>query len=333
MSTNTGGLLIKKRVIQFLEQNPEKVFSTKEIATWFFLNYEEASRAIKKNATKKAVIQEVMARISGDRISIEKSPKVIIQKIDGNLNFSYNDSNDTEIKQVNLLSAKNKTGDSDASLTDEAKPAPTGNKKLEEDLYPILREYLESGYPTVYAKHINDHESKKNEGKNGHRWRHPDLVGVERSGEDWGDDIRKCVAAYSGEKPKLKLWSFEVKHEIRKPESREYFFQAVSNSSWANYGYLVAKTIHESAMNDLFILSKLHGIGLIRLNVETPANSQIVIQAKERKEIDWNTADTLVKINPNFKKYIENIRLYYGSDNYWNSDYWEEQIILKKPKR
>ncbi len=322
MSTNTGGLLIKKRVIKFLEQNPGQVFSTKEIATWFFGNYEEASRAIKKNSTEKAVIQEVMARISGDRTSIEKSPKVIIKKINGNLNFSYNDSDDTEIEQVNLSDAKNKTEASDASLIDVATPAPTGNKKPEEGLYPILREYLESGYPTVYAKHINDHISEKDQGKNGHRWRHPDLVGVERSGEDWSDGIRKCADAYSGEKPKLKLWSFEVKNEIRKSESREYFFQAVSNSSWANYGYLVARKIHANAMSDLYILSQLHGIGLIRLNVETPANSQIVIPAKERQEIDWNTADTLFKINDDFKDYVKNIRLFYQSDE-WDDNYWK----------
>ncbi len=328
MSANTGGLLIKKRVIKFLEQNPGQVFSTKEIATWFFENYEDASRAITKDSNPKAIIQKVMGRINGERVSIEKSSKVKYENINGSNQFSYNDSDDTENEQVNLLDAKNKTEVSDASPTDAAKPAPTGNKKIEEGLYPILREYLESGYPTVYAKHINDHISEKDQGKNGHRWRHPDLVGVERSGEDWSDGIRKCADAYSGETPKLKLWSFEVKNEIRKSESREYFFQAVSNSSWANYGYLVARKIHKNAMSDLYILSQLHGIGLIRLNVETPANSQIVIPAKERQEIDWNTADTLFKINDDFKDYVKNIRLFYQSDE-WDDNYWKR---LKEPR-
>ena len=34
----------------------------------------------------------------------------------------------------------------------------------------------------------------------------------------------KCASAYSGDKPKLKLWSFEVKKEITKSASRGCFF-------------------------------------------------------------------------------------------------------------
>jgi hypothetical protein len=36
----------------------------------------------------------------------------------------------------------------------------------------------------------------------------------------------------------LKLTSYEIKKEIKTDsELKEYYFQAVSNSSWANYGY------------------------------------------------------------------------------------------------
>jgi hypothetical protein len=42
-------------------------------------------------------------------------------------------------------------------------------------------------------------------------------------------------------KDTLKLTSYEIKKEIKTDsELKEYYFQAVSNSSWANYGYLVA---------------------------------------------------------------------------------------------
>ena len=39
---------------------------------------------------------------------------------------------------------------------------------------------------------------------------------------------------------RTKLWSFEAKLLINRSNVRECFFQAVSNSSWANFGYLVA---------------------------------------------------------------------------------------------
>ncbi len=332
------GLDLKKRVFECLQQSPEERFSTGKIATWIFENYEEACREKQKNSLTEikndtSLVQRIAKDISSskDRI-VKKYPDIKLNKIGTTLEFYYTENDDDKEAQQSEKVKRAGTKNKQPTSTNK-KNTKNINDLSELDLYPILWDYLQSGYPTVYAKHINDKESEKNEGLNGHKWRHPDLVGVERSGQDWGDETRKCARVYSGDKPRLKLWSFEVKKEIKKSDSRGYFFQTVSNSSWANYGYLVAGTIHDSALNDLFILSSLHGIGLIRLNIDMPENSQIVIPAQERKEIDWNTADTLVKINPNFKKYIENIRLYYGSDNYWNSDYWEEQIILKKPKR
>jgi hypothetical protein len=41
----------------------------------------------------------------------------------------------------------------------------------------------------------------------------------------------------------VRLWSFEVKKELNSSNVRKSFFQAVSNSSWANEGYLVAVSI------------------------------------------------------------------------------------------
>jgi len=52
---------------------------------------------------------------------------------------------------------------------------------------------------------------------------------------------------------------------------REAFFQAVSNSTWANNGYLVAREIQGAeTMNELRILAGLHGIGFILLDFDAP---------------------------------------------------------------
>jgi hypothetical protein len=42
---------------------------------------------------------------------------------------------------------------------------------------------------------------------------------------------------------------------------REAFFQTVSNSSWANYAYLVASSLDAKAKDELELLSEAHGIG------------------------------------------------------------------------
>ena len=53
------------------------------------------------------------------------------------------------------------------------------------------------------------------------------------------------------------------------------------------------------------MLAGLHGIGLIKLDVESPADSEILIPARERIDVDWNTANRLAKENPDFLDYIK----------------------------
>ena len=64
-------------------------------------------------------------------------------------------------------------------------------------------------------------------------------------------------------------------------------------------------------MKELRILSSLHGIGFIRLDIENPTESQIIIPAKERNEIDWDTANRLTDENNDFLEYIKLIRQFY----------------------
>jgi hypothetical protein len=135
----------------------------------------------------------------------------------------------------------------------------------------------------------------------------------------WCNAIKDCVKVYSDKR--TKLWSFEVKVKINRSNVREAFFQAVSNSSWANFGYLVASEINSDASKELRILSSLHGIGVILLNAENPLESQNTIPARERNDIDWNTANRLAEENEGFKQYIEHIRVFYQSDKINKSDW------------
>jgi hypothetical protein len=137
---------------------------------------------------------------------------------------------------------------------------------------------------------------------------------------DWSNEIKDCVKQYADKK--TKLWSFEVKILINRSNVREVFFQAVSNSSWANFAYLVASEISgPDTMKELRLLSSLHGVGVIRLDAENPAESEILIPARERLEIDWNNANRLAEENTDFLNYIKLIRQFYQTGDVRAADW------------
>lgn len=95
-------------------------------------------------------------------------------------------------------------------------------------------------------------------------------------------------------------------------EVRECFFQAVSNSSWANFGYLVAAEIGGTdTLKELRMLFAAHGIGFIKLDVDNPTDSQVLIPARERDEIDWDMANRLATENRDFLEYVKLIKQFY----------------------
>lgn len=104
----------------------------------------------------------------------------------------------------------------------------------------------------------------------------------------------------------FKLSSYEIKKEINTDyELKKTFFQAVSNSSWANYGYLVAFEISDSLLEEIERLNQSFGIGVIELK-SNPFESKILFPAKY-KDLDFKTIDKLCKINIDFDKFIEQI--------------------------
>jgi hypothetical protein len=170
---------------------------------------------------------------------------------------------------------------------------------------------------------INDKRSSNCSGTNANKWLYPDLVGMEAMMEGWAEAIKDCVKQYAN--IKAKLWSFEVKVKINHSNVRESFFQALSNSSWAHYGYLVAFSLVESkdsnTSRELEILSARHGIGFILLNINESEKGRILIPAKERLEIDWNMANRLVKENSDFKHFIKEVTSFYKTGETKRSDW------------
>ncbi len=105
----------------------------------------------------------------------------------------------------------------------------------------------------------------------------------------------------------VKLVSFELKREISVHNCRECYFQAISNSSWANEGYLVGRHIdtHNPKLMDL--LKRLHasfGIGVIDLRTDED-KSAILLNAKYKEKIDYTVALELSEKNEEFSSFLK----------------------------
>ncbi|MBR1777404.1 MAG: HrgA protein [Alphaproteobacteria bacterium] len=207
---------------------------------------------------------------------------------------------------------------SDAEEVKEAEKETKTNKHQEHDSYPKLCEYLYNEL-SVFPKRINEKRSSNSKGNNGNKWLHPDIVGLKNLSEGWDKDVIACSNQHAFNK--TSLWSFEVKITINLSNVRECFFQTVSNSSWANYSYLVAQSIDERAMDELRILCGGHNIGVIQLNCEDPSESQILIPAIEKKELDWDMIDRIAKENPDFKDFINLITEFYQTGKIKDRDW------------
>lgn len=115
----------------------------------------------------------------------------------------------------------------------------------------------------------------------------------------------------SGER-RARLWSFEAKRLLNRSNVREAYFQAVSNSSWASFGYLVASEIAGAeTLKEIQMLYSVHGIGLIELDTNSPTESIVRIPARERMTIEWSMCIRLADENKDFQNYIRRVRQFY----------------------
>lgn len=183
--------------------------------------------------------------------------------------------------------------------------SPLEPSPLELHLYPKLAEFLRS-YSGLHVQRIDERRSSNKRGPQGNRWLYPDLVALEDLTSEWTQEVRECVSEAGARK--VRLWSFEVKLHLNRSNVRESYFQTVSNSSWANFAYLVAKEVEGTeTLKELRMLSALHGVGLIKLDDENPSESELLIPARERVEIDWANCDRLASENADFKSVIRRL--------------------------
>jgi uncharacterized protein len=197
------------------------------------------------------------------------------------------------------------------ALDAEEKPPAKSPAYKERDLHPVLTYFV---YATpafnrgraIITKTIN-HQTSKKSGFS--EWTHPDVVGFSIPLEDWQSDV--IALNELSDRNALTLFSFEIKRRLSKATYREAFFQAVSNSSWAHQGYLVAAAIDDDddLLAELERLASSFGIGIIRLDLEDMSESRVLYPARVKTALDWETINKLADQSTDFGAFIQNVTI------------------------
>lgn len=167
----------------------------------------------------------------------------------------------------------------------------------ERDLHPLLSSYLKN--QDIFSKTV--YHEKSNRKDSNQKWVHPDMVGV--SFTHHKTKVTRDLIKLVDRDNSFKIYSYELKKEINTDyELKEAYFQAVSNSSWANYGYLVAFEISDNLLEEIERLNHTFGIGIIKLSAN-PFESKILFHAKSNK-LSFKTIDKLSGMNDDFKDFM-----------------------------
>ncbi|WP_187930199.1 COG2958 family protein [Helicobacter pylori] len=199
----------------------------------------------------------------------------------------------------------------------------------ERDLHPYLT-YMAINNENLkcYTKTIFHEESSKSP-KGMDRWLYPDMVGVRFLHAELSNENLIAFSKKFDTLP-VKLVSFELKKEISVHNCRECYFQAISNSSWANEGYLVGRNINTQNTELMDLLKRLHasfGIGVIDLRTDED-KSAILLSAKYKEKIDYTMAQELSDKNKKFSGFLKSVVDYDPAHSYRYKDEFEE--IKKK---
>lgn len=297
-------LNLSKRLVEFLQLNKDTTFTARDIAQWVFKQFpaECAEKKAASNAleTDDALVQQLVREICGSRSRWQKQyPQ--LKTTEGRPRRYYWTDKDASA-EVEAAEAQ-----TELEVLRSTSNAPA--KLSEHDLYPKLAAFLMTEYK-LYACRIDEKRSSNKSGSGANEWLHPDMAGLEDLSSDWTRELRDCVGVLA--ERRARLWSFEVKLLVNRSNVRKSYFQAVSNSSWAHFGYLVAATVEgDDSMKELRMLAATHGIGVIQLDSETPSESQILIPARERQDIDWDMCNRLTEENGDFVDYISRVRRFY----------------------
>ncbi|WP_181330848.1 HTH domain-containing protein [Helicobacter pylori] len=290
------------------------------------MTYRELGKKVLEQAERSLKPKEIWERACGmgldkERPSIGKTPwstlgtdlgkdkkQFYVARKEGGAFFYWLKSREREFPPQEISNAKEED-DEQSECSGTAKKQK--NSFHERDLHPLLVKFLNKDpnfkllCKTICHQRCLKYEKGKCE------WNYPDIVGVYFPYNKYfpyngyKEETLKFLH-HTGQK-RHKIFSFELKIRINFSNLKESYFQAVSNSTWANEGYLVVfEEIEDKVLGELKRLNQSFGIGVIKLESEI-SNSKILLLARER-EIDIPTLNMLIEQSPeDFKPFMERI--------------------------
>ena len=310
----------------------------------------ELAKDVLRQCTKPMTYQEIWqtAKTSGLSVKIKTTGKTPWQTLGAQLYVDARDNPESEFIKVGkrpvrfFLKEREKELPPDiiAKLEREEVKGPEHKTKYRErDLHSLLA-YFAYANPSfnrgrsIFSKTIYHEKSEK---KGYSEWVHPDMVGFYLPIDDWRPEVVEFNRL--SDNNSLRIFSFEVKKGLNKGNYREAYFQAVSNSSWAHEGYLVAADIlqDDDFLAELERLAASFGIGIIQLDLDDIDGSSVLYPARGRETLDWETINKLCEQNPDFEKFIQDVKIDFESKRIPRAEYDEipkdpRQYILDKLK-
>jgi hypothetical protein len=240
-------------------------------------------------------------------LSLGTTGKTPIKTLAARIYLDLRDNPLTKFKQLSRRPAIFTLVDAPVVSNVIAASVEKDTKYHERDLHPLLSTFVYAdSHFKCYTKTIHHEKSRK--GKKGEtEWLHPDIVGIFFPFCDYCAPTIKLIDSLH--ENECKLFSFEMKIDVRFSNLRELYFQAVSNSSWANEGYLVATEYEDDPelLQEMMRLTSSFGIGFIKLDTKNIEQSEILIPARTKTDLDWDTINRLAELNADFSCFIQTI--------------------------
>lgn len=296
--------------VKILKESPESRFNAKQIASLIYQIHPSACEAKRERSARDLDDDELIQQIAREwhshwRRTFDTDQRLRATGDRPKLFYFSTRSEEAEIEDSNVPI---KVG------SDKEK-----NEKISEhDLYPILGEFI-AQESNCFSMRIDEGRSSNTQGKRGNHWLFPDVAGMIPLSTKWETEVSDLSNQIGGNR--VSLCSYEVKKAVNRSNVREVVFQTISNSSWANYAYLVSVTIEERAMDEMRMLCLAHGIGYIALNIQEPAESQIQVPARFNDTINFDLLNRLASENKDALTFIENVTTFLKTGKDRNRDW------------
>ena len=298
---------LRETVVQRLAGSPGEKLKARELAEWVMEKRPDAcaEKARKSGFSTPAQLRnQIVAEIGSNRPAWMRKHPELQTTAERPRRYYWTDRSDEQIVEE---------AEKNALL-----PIATDGQSLpsEHDLYPLVARFLSSEF-NAYSMRIDEKTASNRKGPNANKWLFPDICGMESLIEGMDSEVLSLVELTGA--GKAYLYSLEIKVVLNTSNVRESFFQAVSNSSWANLGYLVATQIDDRVMEELRMLHGLHGIGVVRLDAEDPPESQTLIPARFNEQVDWETFNRLTVENSDFREFAMCVKRFHQTNSAANS--------------